>query len=107
MTLVNRIRDYFKRSKRIHLRSNVETVSDAIRLIDRFLDGTMRYPLEWDDFISWENENPSVEVLRAKIADLEPGFMSRDAGGKQEAINETVRLRNQYAALVGIPIRGG
>ena len=47
-------------SSHIHLHQEVATTpGDLIDLMDRFIDGAMRYPLEWDDFISWEQTNPT------------------------------------------------
>jgi hypothetical protein len=31
----------------------------------------MRYDLEWDDFISWEADNPQVEQIRNRIGEHE------------------------------------
>jgi hypothetical protein len=105
MSLLRRIRDYFKQSQRAHLRSRVNSLREAINLIDRFIDGNMHYPLAWDDFISWENENPSVEALRDKVADLELKLVSKNREQKRGAARETIRLRNHYAGLIGIPSR--
>jgi hypothetical protein len=41
------------------------------------IDGTLEYPLEWDDFISWRHENPNIEKIRDRIAANEPLFFSR------------------------------
>jgi hypothetical protein len=47
-------------------------LADAIDLIDRFLDGEVSYPLEWDDFISWEHPNPTIDgyALRSVNSNL-------------------------------------
>jgi len=105
MALINWLRNVLKRASRVHLRSDVATVPDAIRVIDRFLDGTPAYELEWDDFISWENSSAGVERLRTEIAALEPMFFSTESGIKLKACDELVAIRNRYAALVGIAER--
>lgn len=96
----------FKRSRRIHLRSKVKSLKDAIDLVDRFVDDKYMYPLEWDDFISWHHENPSIESMRDQMANLERKIVSRNPGDKQQAKDELVSLRNHYARLIGIPARG-
>jgi hypothetical protein len=105
MTLVSHIRDYFKRSQRVHLRSRVNSLKEAIDLIDRFIDGRTHYPLEWDDFISWVHKNPAVEPLRDQVAELERKFLSENQDQKREAVLETIRLRNHHASLIGIRSR--
>jgi len=53
-------------------------MSELVEILDRFLNGSMRYPLEWDDFISWENSNPNIEAIRNRIAETEPLFFSKN-----------------------------
>jgi len=69
------------------------------------LDGCTKYPLEWDDFISWEHENPGIEAIRDRIAALEPLFFSKDDGDKQRALSLFIDERNKLAALIGVPAR--
>jgi hypothetical protein len=39
-------------------------------LIDRFLDGRVAHPYEWDDFLSVRDRTPEVERLRREIIDV-------------------------------------
>lgn len=95
-------------SQSIHMRKHVTSnTSDLVHLIDRFLDDELNFPLEWDDFVSWEQENLSVEEARKKIAPLEPLFMSKSDIDKQRAILLLIEERNLLAALCGIPFRDG
>jgi hypothetical protein len=106
LAFVDWLRNVLKRSSRVHLRSDIATVADAVRVIDRFIDGTPAYELEWDDFISWENFAAGVERLRNEIAAMEPMFFSTEKDVKLKACKELVAIRNRYAALVGIAERG-
>ena len=104
--MLKRLRQWLKTSQRIHLREEVATdLVSCLGIIDRFIDGTLRYPLEWDDFISWESEVPAVEAVRKYIAALEPLFFSKDAKERYQALLMTVAERNRVAALVGRPAR--
>ena len=84
------------------VRKEIATLREAIDLVDRFIDGKLRYPLEWDDFISWDNSNPPVEKFRDLIGALEPLFMSHDKVARHQALDETIRIRNHYANLLGL-----
>jgi hypothetical protein len=74
---------------------------ELVDVIDRFIDGTLKYRLEWDDFISWENENGAVEAIRDKIAALEPMFFSAHLVDRSRALALLVEERNRAAALCG------
>jgi hypothetical protein len=96
----------FRRSKRVHVReSNVHSLRQAIELIDRFIDNKLAYPLEWDDFISWSNANPSVEQMRNLIANLEPLFFSKEKEKRESALGRLIDCRNEYASRVGLAVR--
>ena len=106
MTFFEIINSIFRKSKRIHLsHSRVENLREMIYLIDRFLDDALEYELEWDDFVSWKNENQSVEEFRDKIADLERLFFSNDPSDRIQAKNEIVNYRNTAASLISISLR--
>lgn len=67
------IRRFLRLSPRVHLREhNVKTLTDVVDLLDRFLNDQLRYPLELDDFVSWKNNNASVEQFRERVAATEP-----------------------------------
>jgi hypothetical protein len=94
------------RSSRVHIRGQkIASVKEAIQLMDRFVDNNVEYPLQWDDFISWENPNPSVEKVRDELADLEPYFFSRDQQMKRQGANKVINIRNKYAMQLGVPLR--
>ena len=93
-------------SARIHARSNPATnPREFVELIDRFVDGPVRYPLEWDDFISWRNENPYLEQARERIGAWEPLLFSKSVDGRREYVRHLLEERNRAAALVGLPAR--
>lgn len=105
MPLIKWLATFLKRSSRVHIRRSVASVRDAIEVIDRFIDGTPSYPLEWDDFISWESSVAGVERLRKEIAEMEAMFFSADKKVRLQAHRRLVELRNHYAGFNGIAPR--
>jgi hypothetical protein len=78
---------------------------DLVGLFDRFLDGPMAYDLEWDDFISWKNENPNIEEVRDRLGQFEPLLFSQNVSEKAEYRLQILNERNRAAALAGIAAR--
>jgi hypothetical protein len=76
-----------------------------VNLIDRFLDDNVHYPLEWDDFISWENANPFVEKVRNNIGRHEALLFSKNARDRKEYRQILVEERNRVAAIIGVAPR--
>lgn len=105
MSIKKFLANFFRSSTRIHVHQSTDSVKDAIGVIDRFLDSKLRYELEWDDFISWENPVAGVEKLRQEIAELEPMFFSREMSDRYAAVERAVQIRNYYAKFNGIPER--
>lgn len=104
--MFDKIKNFLRNSSRVHLRQEeVSTLSEALAVIDRFIDGKPRFPLEWDDFISWENSNPGIEKLRERIADLEGEFFSDNTDVRWHAHVKLVGIRNETAALLGVTRR--
>lgn len=104
--LAGAVRRFFVQSSAVHVRQETATSTrDLVALIDRFLDGPMRYPLEWDDFISWKSSNPHVEEVRLRIGNLEPMLFSKNNHERALYATMLVTERNQLARLLGIPDR--
>jgi len=80
-------------------------MSELVSLFDRFLDGPMAYPLEWDDFISWRNKNSNIEEIRDRLGKFEALLFSRNINEKAEYRRLVTEERNRAAALVGITAR--
>ncbi len=100
------IKSFLKNSSHVHLRRNrVGTKESLVDIIDRFIDGRMEYPLEWDDFVSWENRDPFIESKRVEIGSLERDFLSDDLGQRKQATEVLMELRNSVALMIGIPMR--
>jgi hypothetical protein len=100
------LRAWLRNSRRVYIRGpQVRDLPQFVALADRFLDGSLKYPLEWDDFISWTNDNPSIEAIRDRIAETEPLFFSKDAALRIKAIDGLVAERNRAAALCSLPQR--
>jgi len=92
--MLKKLRQWLRQSRHVHIRErSVNTLSDMVELIDRFIDGRVRYPLEWDDFVSWNNENQAIEVYRDRIATLEPLFFSKDPVDRSKAIADLLEQR--------------
>ena len=100
------IKNFLKHSSHVHLRRNrVGTKESLVDIIDRFIDGRMEYPLEWDDFVSWENADPFIESKRMEIGSLERDFLSNNLDRRKQATGVLMELRNSVALMIGIPIR--
>lgn len=94
-----------KTSHRVHLHRSVTSVAEAIGVIDRFIDGNPKYPLEWDDFISWESSLAGVERMRNEIKTMEPMFLSQDRTVRLQAHRKLIEIRNYYSTFNGIAPR--
>ena len=100
------IKNFLKHSSHVHLpRHRVGTKESLVDIIDRFIDGRMEYPLEWDDFVSWENADPFIESKRMEIGSLERDFLSNNLDRRKQATGVLMELRNSVALMIGIPIR--
>lgn len=96
----------FEQSPRVHIRQDIAaTTGDLVDLIDRFIDGSVRYPLEWDDFISWKQANPNVEAVRREIGKHEEWLFSGDSSKISAYGYRVVEQRNRLAAIIGRPPR--
>jgi hypothetical protein len=79
---------------------------DIIELFDRFVFGPeMRYPLEWDDFISWESGNLQAEEVRLRLGEHERLLFSQDKALMKKYSVIVVEERNRLAVILGIPTR--
>lgn len=104
------LRTWLKRvltqSSRVHLHQEpASTTGDLIELIDRCIEGRLNYPMEWDDFISWEQANPNVEAARDAIGKYEPWLFSGSKAKRNAYWHRVVEERNRLAALLGRPQR--
>lgn len=103
---MKRIREAFVRNRRVHLRQKpAENARDLVELIDRFLDGPMRYDLEWDDFISWKNSNAHVEEIRDRIGQYEHLLFSKSRAERALYRKVLIEERNKLARLLGMSVR--
>lgn len=106
--MLHALRQWLRNSPHIHVHEQpVEDLRSCVALIDRFLDGKLRYPLEWDDFISWPHETPGIEAIRDTIAATEPLICSEDPVKRREGLTILFAERNRVAALAGISVRDG
>lgn len=101
------LRSFFKHSTVTHLvRDKVSTPMEFIELVDRFVAGKLNYDLEWDDFISWPNDNRNLESIRDRLGEYEELLFSRDLQDRQKYVERVLEERNSLAAVVGLPMRG-
>ncbi len=104
--LITRIRNWLRASPYVHIREkNLRTIGDVINLIDRFMDGKVKYDLEWDDFISWKQESPAVEEVRERLGCSESFLFSKSMSDRKRYISALLEERNRLAAFTGIPLR--
>ena len=100
------IRKWLQNSSRVHHRQQpVHDLRSCVALMDRFLDNAVAYPLEWDDFISWEHEKPGIEEIRSRIGATERLFFSKASGDHAKAVEIVVAERNRVAAIIGLAAR--
>ncbi len=93
------LRNKFRTSAVVHVHEEVGSLADAIDVIDRFLADEVNYPLEWDDFISWEHPNATIERLRTEIGEFEPLLLS----GELDRYAHEVRIvRDRYIPLANL-----
>lgn len=105
MSFMKRLANFLKQSPRVHIHRSVTSIADAIGVIDRFIDGNPNYPLEWDDFISWESSIAGVEHLRNEIKSMEPMFFSEDKRARLQVHRRLIEIRNYYGGFNGITLR--
>jgi hypothetical protein len=67
-------------------RRPAQTIREARDLIERFMNDCPNYDFEWDDFVSWKNENPVIETVRKKLEVVEGLLISIDPIERQNAI---------------------
>lgn len=77
-------------------RRPAQTIREARDLIERFMNDRPGYDFEWDDFISWKNENPTIEKVRENLEVVEALLISDDPLDRQRAMSA---LRNGIAYL--------
>ena len=98
----------WERTPRVHFHVHQEvaaTPGDLIDLIDRFIDNDPRHPFEWDDFISWDQDNPNVEAARQAIGKYEGWLFSRNRSKIDAYAYRAAEERNRLAAIIGRPLR--
>ncbi|NDK38167.1 hypothetical protein DT603_04850 [Pseudoxanthomonas gei] len=102
--MLKMLRHWLRRSSHVHVRQAGPTdLQELVGLLDRFLDDKPRYPLEWDDFISWESHIPAIESIRIRVEATEPLFISRNAEDLAKGSALVLEERNRVAAWVGQP----
>ena len=105
--MFRRLRDWLRNASQIHVRdAPAQTLSELVSLFDRFLDGPLAYPLEWDDFISWKHPNPNFEAIRDRICEHERLLFSRERGDREAYAAIVAAERDKAAALCGLAPRG-
>lgn len=104
--IFTKVRRWLRTSPRVHVREHgVNSLTDVVDLIDRFVDGRMNYELEWDDFISWSHENSFIADVIERISQYEPLLFSKARSDRMKYISHLIEERNRVAAIVGLPAR--
>jgi hypothetical protein len=97
---------FFKSSTHIHLRQkNLVTLDELVHLIDRFLFAELNYPLEWDDFISWKQDNIHIEKVRENIGKYESLLFSKNKIDHDRYGRIVLEERNRVAKIAGLPLK--
>ena len=101
--ILARFRRWLRNSPHVHVkRVSVHDLRTCLDLLDRFLGDDLRYPLEWDDFVSWPHDSPGVEAVRENVADIEPLFFSIDSNERRKGFERVLEERNRVAAVLGM-----
>lgn len=104
--LNRRLTTWLQRSERVHVRARgVSSLGDVVDLIDRFLDDRVRYPLEWDDFITWKHGSIHIEKVRRLIEQHEPLLFSKTSSDRKKYVAMLIEERNRVAKVIGSPLR--
>ena len=104
--MLKKLTSWLRHSSHVHVRqAEPSSLSELVALLDRFLDDRLHYPLEWDDFVAWENHAPAIESIRIRIAATEPLFFSGSANDLVKGSAVVLEERNRAAALAGQPAR--
>ena len=102
----NKVLNWFRTSKHFHIhQENINNINDLVDLIDRFLDGNIRYPLEWDDFISWNHRSIHIQNACNRIGMFEKLLFSKNMSDREEYVKRLIEERNLLAKQVGITLR--
>lgn len=104
--LMSRWISFLRNSPHLHLRQGeVDSLLEVVLLFDKFLFGPVDYPLQWDDFISWQHENARVEEIRNRIGEFEHLLFSGDPHDRRRYREIVLAERNRLAAQLGMPPR--
>ena len=68
-------------------RRSAQSLREARDLIERFMNDCPSYDFEWDDFISWKNDNPNIESVRNRLDIVESLLLSKDEIDRQRAMS--------------------
>lgn len=68
-------------------RRPAQTIQETRDLIERFLNDCPSYYFEWDDFVSWENVNSTIEAVRKKLEVVGGLLISNNSIEWQNAIS--------------------
>ena len=102
--LLQKLSRWLRQSPHVHVREmGVKTLPELVALLDRFLGNALQYPLEWDDFISWQSAIPVIEAFRDRLASTEPLCFSSDPSERAKGVAVIIQERNKAAFLVGLP----
>jgi hypothetical protein len=72
--------------------------AEAAALIDRFVEGKLRYPQEWNDFIEAGTVEPRVEPFRRRCYELDP-LVNVQGNPNRQALAELRSISKQLADL--------
>ncbi len=104
--LLARLRRWLRNSPHVHVKQDpVHDLRSCLGLLDRFLGDGLRYPLEWDDFVSWPHDSPGIEAIRENVAATEALFFSSDPTERRVGFEKVLAERNRIAAIIGVTVR--
>lgn len=85
-------------------RRPAQTIQEARDLLKRFQENRPSYDFEWDDFISWKNENPTIEKIRLQLEEIEPLLVTGSENDRSKIhymLENAINYLNSYMREVG------
>ena len=76
---------------------------DVIKLIDSFLDGSLRDDYAWDDFVSSRFRDDEIEGIRLKVLEIELQYPAARRWCSDEGLaalkkfSDSLKLKSKYS----------
>ena len=76
-----------------------KTEWEIAELIERFLEGRLTYPQEWNDFVERRELDPIIEAYRQRCYDLDP-LVNRPEPVDEDAVGKLRRILQELRSTL-------